>query len=138
MCMPNFLNSHTSLFGVCDGHGLNGHFVSEFIKEILPDNLEYFCIKSKMARQRKTPKEVASILALAYKKTSEDLQGSGNDRSTVEIDISFSGSTAVMVFIDRSRLFCANIGDSRAVLFRQDKHDMWSYKQLSTDHTPDV
>ena len=24
------------LFGVCDGHGVNGHYVSEFIKEILP------------------------------------------------------------------------------------------------------
>lgn len=24
------------LFGVCDGHGVNGHFVSDFIKEILP------------------------------------------------------------------------------------------------------
>lgn len=24
------------LFGVCDGHGVNGHLVSEFVKEILP------------------------------------------------------------------------------------------------------
>lgn len=24
------------MFGVCDGHGVNGHYVSEFIKEILP------------------------------------------------------------------------------------------------------
>lgn len=24
------------LFGVCDGHGMNGHYVSQFIREILP------------------------------------------------------------------------------------------------------
>lgn len=35
------------MFGVCDGHGVNGHFVSEFIKEILPENIEYFFLKNK-------------------------------------------------------------------------------------------
>lgn len=35
------------LFGVCDGHGVNGHYVSEFIKEILPENIEYFFLKNK-------------------------------------------------------------------------------------------
>jgi serine/threonine protein phosphatase PrpC len=24
------------LFGVCDGHGINGHLVAQFIREILP------------------------------------------------------------------------------------------------------
>lgn len=36
-----------SLYGVCDGHGINGHFVSDFIKEILPENIEYYAIKNK-------------------------------------------------------------------------------------------
>lgn len=27
------------LFGVCDGHGLNGHFASGFVKELLPGTL---------------------------------------------------------------------------------------------------
>ena len=35
------------LFGVCDGHGINGHYVSEFIKEILPENVEFFFLKNK-------------------------------------------------------------------------------------------
>lgn len=39
------------LFGVCDGHGTNGHFVSEFIKEILPENIEYFFIKNKALKK---------------------------------------------------------------------------------------
>jgi len=28
ICLPNFLSPSSSLFGVCDGHGINGHFVS--------------------------------------------------------------------------------------------------------------
>lgn len=39
------------LFGVCDGHGVNGHYVSEFIREILPENIEYFFLKNKNYRK---------------------------------------------------------------------------------------
>lgn len=34
--IEHFLTKNRYLFGVCDGHGVNGHYVSEFIKEILP------------------------------------------------------------------------------------------------------
>ena len=34
--IENFMVKDRYLFGVCDGHGINGHFVSDFIKEILP------------------------------------------------------------------------------------------------------
>ncbi len=27
-------------FGVCDGHGINGHFASEHVKKNLPSNIE--------------------------------------------------------------------------------------------------
>ena len=37
--IENFMMNDRYLFGVCDGHGANGHFVSEFIKEILPENI---------------------------------------------------------------------------------------------------
>lgn len=47
ICIPNFLREGMSLYGVCDGHGVNGHFVSDFIKEILPENIEYYAIKNK-------------------------------------------------------------------------------------------
>lgn len=28
------------LFGICDGHGVNGHLASQFIKKTLPVNIE--------------------------------------------------------------------------------------------------
>ena len=36
------------VFGVCDGHGINGHYVSQFIREILPENIEYYFIKNNL------------------------------------------------------------------------------------------
>ncbi len=30
--IENFMKNGRYLFGVCDGHGVNGHFVSEFVK----------------------------------------------------------------------------------------------------------
>lgn len=51
----------------------------------------------------------------------------------------FSGSTASTVFINHGKLYCANIGDSRAVIYRQDNiTDRWSHRMLSTDHTAEV
>lgn len=49
--IENFMMKDRYLFGVCDGHGVNGHFVSDFIKEILPENIEYFFLKSKTIKK---------------------------------------------------------------------------------------
>ena len=39
--MKDFANIRNNwLFGVCDGHGVNGHFASDFIKQSLPTNIE--------------------------------------------------------------------------------------------------
>lgn len=54
--IENFMKLGRYLFGVCDGHGINGHFVSDFVKEILPENIEYFFIKHKALK--KCPKNV--------------------------------------------------------------------------------
>lgn len=46
---PNLMQlSSLHLFGVCDGHGTNGHFVSAFIKKILPLEIESRFQKSDM------------------------------------------------------------------------------------------
>mgnify|MGYP003453592974 CR=1 len=49
---------------------------------------------------------------MAFKKTACDLLMS-------DIDIDFSGSTCVLVFIFGKNIWCSNIGDSRAVLFSE-------------------
>ena len=49
--IENFMMKDRFLFGVCDGHGVHGHFVSEFVKEILPENIEYCLIKNKALKK---------------------------------------------------------------------------------------
>jgi serine/threonine protein phosphatase PrpC len=57
--------------------------------------------------------EVKDSLARSFESTNRALyQDSG-------IDIYFSGSTCVTVLIVGNKIFCANVGDSRAVLARE-------------------
>lgn len=51
----------------------------------------------------------------------------------------FSGTTACIVYIENHTLYCANLGDSRAVIFSREgvKDQEWSFTELSTDHKAD-
>lgn len=70
-----------------------------------------------------------------------------NDELTnSSLDVSFSGSTLIVILIHGSMLWCANVGDSRAVLARMstdstaEKHAQgksWMSLPLSRDHKPD-
>ena len=49
-------------------------------------------------------------------------------------DITFSGSTAVTCLIQDKMIYCANSGDSRAILGVVDDRGQVGFKKLSTDH----
>jgi serine/threonine protein phosphatase PrpC len=60
--VPNMMNSlGLHLFGVCDGHGQNGHFTSQFCKEFMPQIFEKFI-------KEETPYEDNSRLEEFYEK----------------------------------------------------------------------
>ena len=126
---PNFGgNKDYYYLSVCDGHGVEGHFVSGFIKEILPYDLS-------MNLQDKnilTDSEVVNeIIRETFILSNEKLVDNENINST------FSGSTCVSVIYTPEKLICPNIGDSRAVLGRFDK-EIGKYKSidLTRDHKP--
>lgn len=48
-----------------------------------------------------------------------------------------SGTTAIVVLIVKSKIYCANVGDSRALLVRNVAGD-WLGDQLSIDHKPEL
>ena len=117
-------------FSVCDGHGVEGHFVSEFIKEVLPyymsENLKNRDILSDSNKEL-----IHQIITDTFIIVNNMLV------SNEEINSLFSGSTCVSIIYTPQRLIVPNIGDSRAVLGRFDKNT-GKYKaiELSRDHKP--
>jgi len=122
------------LFAVMDGHGLNGHDVSAFVKRVLPLQIENllpmdFHTKLEDPLPQEDILKLKQILLRAHSATNSDLTHSK------AIDISYSGTTSVSVLLRGKLLLCSNVGDSRAVLGRYD-HGKWSAVPLSRDHKP--
>ena len=113
---------------VCDGHGIEGHFVSDFIKDVLP----YYMSENLKNTNILTEKELThQIITEVFILVNNMLV------SNEKINSLFSGSTCVSVIFTPERLIVPNIGDSRAVLARYDNSSK-SYKaiELSRDHKP--
>ena len=127
----NFADNKDYIYlSVCDGHGVEGHFVSEFIKEVLPYYMSENLIKRDILSE--TDKElIHQIITETFLLVNNMLVSNENINSL------FSGSTCVSVIYTPQRLIVPNIGDSRAVLGRFDK-TTGKYKaiELSRDHKP--
>ena len=106
----------THFFAVADGHGVFGKEASEFVKQQLGQRVEQ-AIKStfdqaKISQRVVDSTEVKEKLSLCFMQTNESLYRDSR------INIRFSGSTCVSVLIVGTKVFCSNVGDSRAVLAR--------------------
>ena len=117
---------------VCDGHGIDGHGVSGFIKKILPKKMTRL-LKGKDL-ENPTIEEQNEI----YKLITKGFRGSNNDLiRNVNVNSTFSGSTCVSVIFTPSKLISANIGDSRAVIGRYEQATgKWTSHNLTRDHKP--
>ncbi len=131
---PDFCgDSAKSLFAVCDGHGAKGHLVSNFIRNNLPSTiipLTKFSLflENIEAQYNGNNQNMPEILKQGFFRTNAQL-------ATSNIDARFSGSTLVSVLISGEKLWCANVGDSRAILVRC-VNEIWSAHPLSNDHKP--
>ena len=112
------------IYSVCDGHGVNGHIVSQFIKKKLPMNIEFF-IKSNNLEKTFNADKIEHSLISAFQKTEKNLQ-------ETDIDIAYSGSTCVLVYVINDMLFCANLGDSRAIIV-EIRDSKPTFRELSID-----
>jgi serine/threonine protein phosphatase PrpC len=124
---PNFaLRADWHFFAVCDGHGYFGGDVSAYVKQRLPEVLR---------QERSIASEPSRALKRATLICDHELGAS-------DIDVRFSGTTFVGVLIQGNKLYCANAGDSRAVLARQEGYRVdsrtrqWVAVALSRDHKP--
>jgi serine/threonine protein phosphatase PrpC len=101
-------------FAVCDGHGLDGHKISSLLKASTISVLERNLL-------RHAP---GDALQHTIKELSQKVLHS-------RVDCNFSGSTFVGVLLVGNVLYCANVGDSRAVL-----GSCGGAKELSCDQKP--
>jgi serine/threonine protein phosphatase PrpC len=113
--IKEFLDEQEQFFlGVCDGHGTNGHLVSEYITKTLPDYLQDTSDES---------------IINTFISTNDSLINNS------KIDCSLSGSTCTTLIINLEKIICANLGDSRAVLAKYEK-GAYNAIDLSRDHKP--
>lgn len=68
---------------------------------------------------------------LAYKGTVSQLQIDRINKSTRQLSC---GTSAAVALIVNNKLYVANVGDSRALLCKTDKHGVHKVIQLSVDH----
>lgn len=139
LAINNFANCKNQLFlSVMDGHGIYGHEVSGFVKRNLPIFIE-----------NNLPFDSNSHLVSNYSETSEVIlnkiqkaihAGFLNTHKNLvtkrQIDINYSGTTAISVLIRNKYCICANVGDSRAVIGRL--NTVWYPISLSNDHKPNL
>ena len=134
----NIFKENYNIYGVFDGHGENGHFVSKYVSEYMndyfTDKLNYLINeedKQNLFTENITDiflKNHEQIIKSASTKIDKDISNSLN------CDISQSGSTSVMLFVINDTLICSNIGDSQCFIFNCSSEDLWTFEPLSNPH----
>ena len=119
-----FIDRYLPLFLVSDGMGghRGGALASKIITEDLPVMIENALDRLKVG----TTRTIRAVLKRAVAEQSRQLHLEGNSESGFK-DM---GATIVIVLLRNNRCFVANIGDSRAYLFRKNR-----LLQLTRDHS---
>lgn len=130
--LPEFTKNKTmALFGILDGHGTFGHLVSQFVKVSLPRNLEQALLRHQTTEYN--AEQITKALSDSFMMTLDGLRHSG-------IDCFVSGTTSVVVLLYGDKMFCANAGDSRAILMKakSKENSALVVSEMSEDHKPDL
>lgn len=101
-----------NLFGALDGHGRNGHQCAIFIAEKMVSYL------GRTLQENAHPDAIVATMHKAVMHAERRLEAHASI-----VDFQLSGSTGVFVLVKGTTLFCANVGDSRAVIGREDENN---------------
>jgi len=88
----------------------------------------------------RTDKNLSSFCQELKGKISNTKENSSEEESTESIfDVEYSGSTCVSLFLKQknmNKIYIANVGDSRAIVIKENENRNWVPYQLSRDHKP--
>ena len=124
-------NKKFHLFGVMDGHGVNGHIISKYISRFIS---EYF-ISDKIKTEFNNCKNNEELYCLLTMKKYSFIKNliykcSNSLYKDLNYECDYSGSTCLLILIIGNNLICANIGNSRAIILEKTE-----LLQLSIDQT---
>ena len=143
ICKSNINNINDfNIFGVLDGHGPDGHFVSEFISEFIPSQIinhkDIINLSNPEEIYKKLKENSSKIITQAFIKADKQLK-------SMEFDISESGCTCCLIIHIGKHIICANTGDSRAILVYDQTNEINSKNldylgivPLSIDYKPEL
>ena len=127
-----------------DGHGSNGHLVSNYIKEKIIQNFNNISFNfHKIKNIPPTIEFPENILDLIVKNLKKNdfqkikdfykLIDEGLSSNEIHFDTNFSGSTCIILFQVGDCLICSNVGDSRAIMLKENDEII----ELSKDQKPE-
>ena len=118
-----------NIFGVLDGHGPEGHFVSKFVTDFIPSQLtqnpEIKALSDPEKIYKKFKENNCRIITEAF--ISADIQLKKN----MEFDSLESGTTCCLIIHIGTHIICANTGDSRALVVYDESCDMNNLKNIN-------
>ena len=124
-----------NVFAIFDGHGTEGHLVSQYLVKYFKN---FFETNSQLIKG-KTETDIYNLLLYSnYKLIRDAIQECEKKLSNEEdININSSGSTLCMIIQLYQKIICVNVGDSRAILsISEILRD--EIKILSIDHKPSL
>jgi serine/threonine protein phosphatase PrpC len=124
-----------NIYGVFDGHGMNGHHVSNMVRNFLAN---YFTKLENFIKLKKviSPDDIYQKLKEDnYKMIKDAIITAEIELKKSHFDVNFSGTTCILVLIIDDKIICANCGDSRAIMTTDKKTQV---VQLSRDHKPEL
>ena len=129
-----------NIFGVLDGHGPDGHHVSNFASDFIPSQIinhpEIKKLSDPELIYQKLKENNCQIITEAFLLCDEELK-------KVEFDAYGSGCTCNLIIHIGEHILCTNVGDSRAIVAYDDNTDdqelnYLEHAQLSIDYKPEL
>ena len=109
-----------NMFGVLDGHGVNGHLVSHFVSKFIINRIKNITSIKKLD----SPEAIYQLLkSNGYQIIATAFMDADVQVAKEKFDCLRSGTTCVIVFQCDEHIICANAGDSRAIMIFDDSNN---------------